>query len=100
MQWRAECDKTDRPPHLAEMAYCAMWRWQLRESHLKEQKLGSSLFVGLTDEATQKVRSPLKGLSDLNTRPAVLQRTSKVKGHHTEFKNDTLVLCLCSQHEL
>lgn len=56
--------------------------------------------MGLTDEATQKVRPPLRGISDSNTRLAVLQRTAKVKGHHTEEKNDTLVLCLCSQDEL
>lgn len=42
--------------------------------------------MDLTGEATQKVRPPLKGISDLNTRLSVLQRITKVKGHHTKGK--------------
>lgn len=47
--------------------------------------------MGLTDEATQKVRPPPNG------RLGVLQRIAKVKSRHTKGK---MALSLCSQDEL
>lgn len=56
--------------------------------------------MSLTDETTQKVRPPPKGISDLNTRLGVLQRITKVKGCHIKGKMVTLLLSVCSQGEL
>lgn len=53
---------------------------------MKKYKLRSGRFVGLSDEATQKVRLHPKRISNLNIRLGVLQRIAKVKGCHTKGK--------------
>lgn len=69
-----------------------------KKPSFKKYKLRSSCFVGLTDEATQKVRLHPKTISKHKT--WCPRKDGKVERLSYQRKNGTLLLSLCSQDEV